>query len=219
MEKENNYLGPTGGTGASAEPKPQVSNLFLYRKADEFSEQIIKKQQLYFSSPLNFNDPFECPKNDNNRFKGILCLSKSEPEKNTLMWSHYTDKHKGLCFEFAKIELFYDNNREEKIECEPQKVEYDKARPIPLLTKDLPWFYENEYRIILNYEIIKKNKHLRTFVFNEKYLEKIYFGVNALPDTIEKYKQLCANIETHKVKLYEMKNAGQYLLKKEEIDY
>jgi len=70
-----------------------------------------------------------------------------------LMWAHYADKHRGLCFEFDGSDncIFFG---------EAQPVEYEDYTPIPLggdkrsqmtrviLTKSKHWFYEREYRIV-----------------------------------------------------------------------
>ena len=34
--------------------------LFKYRPINDFTEKIFTKQELYFASPKDFNDPFEC---------------------------------------------------------------------------------------------------------------------------------------------------------------
>lgn len=88
----------------------------------------LKHQNIYFSSPSQFNDPFDCQMEykrllnealrycnvDNSDFEkrvssmidkvlknvGICCFSRAR--KNQLMWSHYASKHEGICFGFNK---------------------------------------------------------------------------------------------------------------------
>ena len=82
---------------------------------------------------------------------GVLCLS--EKNDDILMWSHYANKHQGICLEFdSKIGFF----------AQAMKVEYRKERPyinpilqdeekmmeIALLTKSKNWEYEHEWRVI-----------------------------------------------------------------------
>ena len=76
----------------------------------------------------------------------------SRVRDDILMWAHYADKHRGLCFEFDGSSncLFFG---------EAQPVDYEDYTPIPLdedknrqmtrniLTKSKHWFYEREYRI------------------------------------------------------------------------
>lgn len=81
---------------------------------------------------------------------GIVCFSKVRDD--ILMWAHYSDKHKGLCFEF-------DGSSNCRFFGEAQPVEYEDYTPIPLdedknrqmtraiLTKSKHWLYEKEYRI------------------------------------------------------------------------
>ncbi len=82
---------------------------------------------------------------------GISCFSAVRDD--ILMWAHYADKHRGLCFEFDGSDncLFFG---------EAQAVEYEDYTPIPLgednirqmirvlLTKAKHWSYEREYRIV-----------------------------------------------------------------------
>jgi hypothetical protein len=81
---------------------------------------------------------------------GIVCFSRVRDD--ILMWAHYADKHKGICFEFDGSDncLFFG---------EAQPVEYEDYTQIPLhkdkerqmtrviLTKSKHWMYEKEYRI------------------------------------------------------------------------
>jgi hypothetical protein len=81
---------------------------------------------------------------------GILSFSKVRDD--ILMWAHYADRHKGLCFEF-------DGSANCKFFGEAQPVEYRDYRPMPLdesaekqmarviLTKSPHWDYEQEFRI------------------------------------------------------------------------
>ncbi|MCU8137862.1 DUF2971 domain-containing protein, partial [Vibrio vulnificus] len=60
----------------------------------------------WYSSPLSFNDPFDCALVKGKKFKEffletkkILCLATEH--NNLLMWSHYADSHKGICIEYT----------------------------------------------------------------------------------------------------------------------
>ncbi len=84
---------------------------------------------------------------------GIYCLS--EKKDDLLMWSHYSDSHRGLCLEFkASIEntLFWESFKVVYQEDYPtvnimdigKAEEFRKA----LLTKSSHWSYEQERRIL-----------------------------------------------------------------------
>ena len=79
---------------------------------------------------------------------GMFCLSGKWD--NTLMWSHYTDDHRGFLVEFDGESSFFDFGFE--------KVVYSNERPLLLsrpdgwndpsvfITKSADWEYEEEYR-------------------------------------------------------------------------
>ena len=88
--------------------------------------------------------------------------------KNRLMWSHYSDSHKGYCieFDFSRNDSFMMNNSplpvvysekrplipwEAAIKKTPDKIdEASKQGMVRLLTKDKIWEYENEWRILIS---------------------------------------------------------------------
>lgn len=93
-----------------------------------------------------------------NRNMGVICLS--EVCDSILMWSHYAENHKGVCFEFTRAE---DNNFGDLESCSP--VKYDRYYPIidlrqmllnqdgetfesMMKTKSGDWAYEKEWRLI-----------------------------------------------------------------------
>jgi hypothetical protein len=84
---------------------------------------------------------------------GVLCLS--EHRDHILLWSHYADSHRGVCFGFSVADdpLFaqeiakvaYENNY-------PRYDYFDQASQdagrIAFATKSPQWSYEAEWRII-----------------------------------------------------------------------
>jgi hypothetical protein len=83
----------------------------------------------------------------------IYCLTPF-PD-NTLMWSHYADKHQGICLEFSSdnplIRLARPvHYRKEYPEWTPQSYGPEsEANALDLvLTKAMDWCYEREWRII-----------------------------------------------------------------------
>lgn len=100
--------------------------------------------------------------------QGICCFSATGPE-NVLLWSHYAEKHTGICLEFnlttpCKLQLLKTSAIPQTL-LTPQPIRYDANLPKPnifrntdseltiaLLTKSPEWDYENEYRSMsLNY--------------------------------------------------------------------
>lgn len=117
---------------------------------------------------------------------GIVCFS--EVRDDILMWAHYADKHKGLCFEF-------DGSSNCRFFGEAQPVDYEDYTPIPLhenricqmrriiLTKSKHWLYEKEYRIIHPEKACKK------LDYPVELLTGIIFGCNMLDKVRETVKQ------------------------------
>lgn len=141
------------------------NSLYRYRSVDKRTLEGLVKNEFYFTSPEDFNDPFDCknlfsfkdskdsdfrqflrgqlkyenphlsPKEITTKVKaiissgiyrnkqtqeeqlkrwgkildeesnklGIVCLSKKH--NDILMWSHYSNKHRGICLKFDKETL------------------------------------------------------------------------------------------------------------------
>lgn len=122
--------------------------------------------------------------NDNT---SISCFSKVDD--NLLMWSHYADEHKGMCFKF-------DISKDYDFFCIPVKVEYKKDFLIYKITeikdfllkqystKGLDWEYEQEVRVI------KPNTVADYISFNKESLVEITFGSKCLDEFIIEIKKL-----------------------------
>ena len=107
---------------------------------------------------------------------GILSLSKKK--KNILMWSHYSDSHKGYVVGFDTTHNFFQKKEKRQI-AGLQKIEYSKIRPkIPsyeqimsqrkedaqqvvnsiFYTKSPHWEYEKEWRLIKSLDTRHKER-------------------------------------------------------------
>jgi len=88
-------------------------------------------------------------------------FSFTEYNDDILMWSHYADKHRGICIEFKPVKEEHDNfyYQAQKViypkENNPPHLNFYKYRNNPekeatklLSTKALHWEYEGEWRII-----------------------------------------------------------------------
>ena len=95
---------------------------------------------------------------EKNKNSGVVCLS--EGCDSILMWSHYAQDHKGVCFEFTRAENNYLGKEER---CSP--VRYERHYPpidlgqmlinqdgetirLMMKTKSWEWAYEKEWRLI-----------------------------------------------------------------------
>jgi len=135
----------------------------------------------------------------------IALCSFTESNKNNLMWSHYTDNHKGICIEY-KAELFeylktvndfllsgsinYSDDPPvikgmEDIESKVQKI---------MLNKQTEWKYEKEYRVVF---FSKKDT---TFLpINPNMIKAVYLGSRLNKEIENKIINVC---EHSKIEIY-----------------
>lgn len=99
------------------------------------------------------------------RIKEYGIFSLSSEKDNIIMWSHYSDSHRGYCIGYYRDKIMELRQKiwiENKIQFNIHKVEYKNEYPKydptfmtneemiikPLYTKSKDWKYENEYRLI-----------------------------------------------------------------------
>lgn len=145
--------------------KLQNSNSF---EIEEFMKIPIMLAKKKFKSRFNktqrwFDDIVHRAIEDAKKHTLIACFSKRKD--SLLMWSHYADSHKGVCFEFDyESTYFYDVKYEEQIPSFDvmaglktaiassilKRSQYDKLSIdltlVPFYTKSSEWEYEQEVR-------------------------------------------------------------------------
>lgn len=135
----------------------------------------------HFKNGTYWKENYEYYINEVNTRFGILSLTSKN--NNLLMWSHYSNSHKGYCIGFDK-RIIYD-----LIGGTLSRVNYTKQMPfIPLFddggigvnnilfAKSLDWEYEDEYRI---------NKHFaanKVYQFPNETVKEIILGLNLTED-------------------------------------
>lgn len=132
----------------------------------KFGLKVVKEHRIKISEVTDLNDPFElipfdlsdlllrqvCIKtrNDLNKDKGLVCFSQSW--SNQVLWSHYSDNHRGICLGFdAKDDLA------KRVQYIPHRLRFPFNREPDLhvmeqmlYTKYDAWSYEQEARIWVN---------------------------------------------------------------------
>lgn len=148
----------------------------LEREDFEHVEAAVLHSEYFFGNPLEFNDPFDCKPNfrpgirdgvdcgnlrkrlhDTLDHVGIFCVA--EELYNTLMWSHYTNGHRGVALQFSTQQIrtafdgigIVDKVRYQKTLptigwCRGDKIQ--QMRRI-VFRKSRQWTYEKEVRIVL----------------------------------------------------------------------
>jgi hypothetical protein len=167
----------------------------LFHFRDEiFGLKSIKERRLKLSRIMELNDPFEflgaslanpefrkaitSTKRQLSKTTGILCFSKNW--QNPVQWSHYANKHKGICMCFEVPDQF------------PFEVEYVNYRLNVdaeidlhtmykfLSTKFIHWSYEEEWRLFVNLDKDEEENGLYFSDFSEKLeLKQVIVGAQS----------------------------------------
>ena len=152
----------------------------------------------------------------------IGCSCFSELNNNLLMWSHYSDGHKGFCLEFdTSLDPFKKAYKVEYSDSFPswnpitiflEKKKSDRRALSPLLTKYSCWEYEKEWRIF--------HHQPRTFFnYNVDSLKSVYFGV-AIEYSHLEIICLILQGQNPRVSFYKAKrSSNKYEIKFEKVTY
>jgi len=180
-------------------------NKEIHKRGKEINQEYLKKIADHFLSDDNYiEETMELLKKTIPN--SVCCFS--EIYDNILMWSHYSEKHKGFCLIFN---LENDINYWEKL----FPVEYHQEYPIldnieelsdkALLRKSSAWSYEAEWRI-LNMRV-GKNK------VNKNVFAGIIFGCNIDLSKMREIIAVCDSLEIENFKYYKMeKHKKEYKL-------
>ncbi|WP_454598149.1 DUF2971 domain-containing protein [Qipengyuania sp. SM2507] len=131
----------------------------------EWGLAAVRNRRLKVARFADLNDPFELLGADladrghrfafrqwkeqmNDRF-GVLCFSDSW--RSSLLWSHYGDKHHGLCLGFDLPDEKAVKVRYRKSRLAVAEDELDEANAMQFLsTKSGEWEYERETRVLVH---------------------------------------------------------------------
>ena len=216
------------------------NSLYNYTRVNKDTLRSILNNTLWCSNTKNFNDPVDpyirnVKKEEQNKFYDYLlekikiaCLTTHND--NTLMWSHYADKHQGICIEYDIDKILNENNDKiliKKISYNRKMISYDtfinkQKKSINSIliddktlnnitdiftVKSKEWEYEDEYRILFYDE---KNENPNGALINLP-IKSICFGVQTSKEDKELVYDIVnfinlknENIEKYKkIELYE----------------
>lgn len=93
--------------------------LYKYYSNKDYNLDALENSYLYFTSPRDLNDPFDCMNNREHIIMrggkeikkhrdniGVCCFSLSN--NNPLMWGHYTNNYKGFCVKYKNESVLED---------------------------------------------------------------------------------------------------------------
>ncbi len=139
-----------------------------YLTEARWAVQDIYRKRLKISRFSELNDPFELLAADQrdrasrrpmrewaaqvNQEEGVLCFTKTWHDP--LMWSHYGDRHRGVClgFDVSDNTLVGINYEPQRLASDLWRVDVaqppDEVRRVLLTTKFARWTYEQELRVL-----------------------------------------------------------------------
>jgi hypothetical protein len=202
-----------------------IEKLYRYLSYDDRTSSILRDKQIYFPAAHKLNDPFEFQfhlktstvqgiainqaslEDAKRQMKNYGVLALSEVNDNILMWSHYADKHRGICIEFERTDTNDLGNwdhcvpvlyQQELPSFYPLELENSKTVTQALSTKGEYWTYEREWRI-LTYE---SNKHFPL----PGNITSVIFGLNML----QKDRDAIVSLLGHTVRYFEAIHSTRY---------
>ena len=192
----------------------------------EYGLEDIRSRHLKVATINELNDPFDIfpvvasNKNIRHAFKylrkiltdrlGFLCFSSDW--HNPVQWSHYADKHMGLClgFDFPDENLSKIVYSRKLLNIDTEKILADQSFALEaskklLSTKYSDWRYESELRAFINLQsLVSKNGKYFTKFDDDLKLKQVIVGLNStlsrseLKDTLG---DLSSTIEVFKTRL------------------
>lgn len=197
-------------------PKIKNNSLYNFTKINTYTLRSILNGKLWLSNTKEFNDPVDpCIKRNSmdNIYQYILCKIKvaclTTYNDNTLMWSHYADKHRGICIEYdiSKLLKPVNNIIIKKVYYGKKMLANDRFTDIIgginidnryinsiielFSTKSKEWKYEDEYRILF-YDKEKKYEDKNGILISLP-IKSICFGV----ETTMEDKEIVSSIIKH----------------------
>lgn len=206
----------------------QWTTLYKYVSLERVPD-ILDNHRLYLSDGKNFNDPFEITVTDkkNHRIRhieGLHILSLTNSFRNKLIWSHYTDSHKGVCitvkvpnnvvypicystkriFEDSDIDnIIYSSTKITKKSVEKDFSLLSKDKKIAYI-KDKKWMYEKEYRVVFDKSDEEGLIYHDGKWFMSVKITNIYLGVNFDRNKAETQRKIIEACKRNKVKITQM---------------
>jgi Protein of unknown function (DUF2971) len=182
-------------------PNNKFRRVYHYLEA-KWALEDIEKRRIRISRLNDLNDPFELlalelssksfrkkfieTKDELGQSTGLVCLSDSW--QNPVMWSHYGDKHRGICLGFdvcssLLIPITYELERlkiRERDFSDHNTSKQESAMRKCLSTKFKHWEYERERRLFSELDADCEEDGNYFFCFNsEVVLREIIVGPNS----------------------------------------
>ena len=182
-------------------------------KGDQYDDAIRKSPFILKSLIKDFSKHFNAIIPDR---WGIYCLAKSSC--NSLMWSHYSRDHTGICLKFAvpNTKFYFAYEVEYNEEYPPFLLHEQGGHPTILLSKSDVWDYEEEHRLICprvtnvpNHPLLMSGNYLR---IGDRDLKSIILGCRASNETVQSARNLLAEFAPHLALQHARRLSNKYRL-------
>ncbi len=156
-----------------------------------------KKLKIYLETPIilenELNKSLQYRKN-----KGVCCFTEEENKLNVLMWSHYSNSHKGVVLGFSEEEIVLIHSEDYRVNSNSEII-FSKPDRRNINYKNIPSFvnpFDTERLGVRDYEYIKSEdwkyeKEIRMVspkfglhYFNKQSLKEIIIGINSTDNLI-----------------------------------
>jgi hypothetical protein len=158
----------------------------------------------------------------------ITLASFAGNKENNLMWSHYTDNHRGMCVEYHHS--LFDFLRSQKGFFVSAKVNYSEKPPTVdnseaiqekikkmIFNKQIEWKYEQEFRVVFQSDI-----DTDFIPIDNKLIKSVYIGAKTSTDVEKHIVETCKRNgikvwygitlgDSYKVKFSEQKDGTIYM--------
>ena len=192
----------------------------------EYGIEDLRRRRLKIATLNQLNDPFEFfgvnlsnealrhafkkMKNELSTTRGLLCFSRDW--HNPVQWSHYAERHRGLClgFEVPNEHIGSVNYLRKRLPVEPEQlINYRQLDPETLttllFTKYSHWKYEDEVRsfVTLEEKDIEKNMYFAEFSDDLKLVQVIVGAETTISraDILDALGDLAPHVEAFKARL------------------
>ena len=206
----------------------QWVTLYKYVSLDHVVD-ILDNHRLYLSDGKNFNDPFEITVTDKKKhhtrhIEGLHILSLTNSCRNKLIWSHYTDSHKGVCLTvkvpkhlvypicYSTKRIYEDSDIDNIISSSKRVSKKNVDKDFSLLTKnkkmayikDKKWLYKKEYRVVFDRDDEAGLIYQNGKWFMSVKITNIYLGVNFDKNKKETKRKILEACNRNKIKITPM---------------
>lgn len=204
----------------------EAQSFLSFRRYNEYSLSDLIHNEVTVINPSRLNDPYDtllfkwteyliqgetqrphlkpyCDALASYRIRSFTKVTNSNGQEmigNTLMWSHYTEDHKGFCIKYSFSEEFTSSTEERRTIRFKDIIYHDENKPlniiketintdIGLCTKQSAWAYENEVRMIA-YEPEAKEFFNSVPLDSASKIDAIYFGYRCQENHIRTIRKI-----------------------------